>query len=445
MLAGMGLVIFEVQFHFLRHQMGASGHAAALLCGTALSVWGLKEVVAHFWPRMTSRGSQFRVPVEGIIYLVIMFVLFVAAVLSRSNLLLLVYCVMAGSFIVNGWLTYSMLRGARMGRELPRRVMAGETLMVTLTLENRNSRLSAWLMTLHDTIQHDSTILRPEVLFVRVPPQSLRVGTYRLRPLARGRYHFTYLDAITRFPLGMVQRGLGGEARDELLVYPRLGHLRPRAQRVLLHSAELASHSRHRNGTFQDEIHRIREFRPGDDLRMIHWRTTARMNELMVCEYHECRDRDLVILVDAWWPVRPLPQEKQQFEHGLQFAATLCMNYLRTSRQSSLTVYLRGRESLDWYGDSGTQHTDTLLDAFAMLEPDSSPELERLTDNLDTAQIESCRILLISSRPVAAREQLLRAFPTSVLDLQVFSTSPKELQCVFDESEIPNAEEEGRG
>jgi len=409
---------------------------ASLLCGTALSVWGLKEVVARFWPRMTSRGSQFRVPVEGIIYLAIMFVLFVAAILSRSNLLLLVYCVMAGSFIVNGWLTYAMLRGTRMGRELPRRVMAGETLMVTLTLENRNSRLSAWLMTLHDTIEHENVILRPEVLFVRVPPQSLRVGTYRLRPLARGRYQFTYLNAITRFPLGMVQRGLGGEARDELLVYPRLGHLRPRAQYVLQHSAELASHSHHRNGTFQDEIHRIREFRPGDDRRMIHWRTSARMNELMVCEYHECRDRDLVILVDAWWPVRPLPQEKQQFERGLQFAATLCMNYLRMSRQSSLAVYLRGRKPLDWHGDSGTQHTDALLDAFALLEPDSSPELERLTDNLDATQIESCRILLISSRPVAAREQLLHAYPTSVLDLQVFDTAPAELQTVFEELEI---------
>jgi len=433
MLAGMGLVFLEVQNGLLRNRLGIPGHLASILCGTALSVWGLKEVVATFWPRLATRGHQFRIPREGLIYLTMMFILFVGSILARSNLLLLVFSVMAGSFIINGWLTFAMLRSVRLSREHPPRVMAGETFLVPLVLENKNAWLSAWLMTMQDTIRYQGMELSADVLFVRVPPQSHRTGAYQFCPLERGRYEFSHLTVMTQFPLGLVERGIARVAPGELLVYPRLGYLRPAWRRILQHSMELVSNSREKSGTYQDEMNRIREFRPGDDLRRIHWRTTARMNELMVCEYQECRDRDLMVIVDAWQPDPATPRDDEQFERGLRFAATLCMSYLRMSRQSSLMVRLQGKERFDWFGDSGKQHADALLDAFAMLEPARGTNLNLLTEHIRPQQLEACRILLITPRPQQCQAALRSKYPGALTDLQILGTSLSELSEYFTE------------
>ncbi|WP_437225642.1 DUF58 domain-containing protein [Planctomicrobium sp. SH661] len=441
MLGGMGLVFFEVQTGYLHRRLGLAGHFLSIISGTTLSIWGLKEVVSQLWPRLAGRGYHFRIPGVGLAYLAIMFVLFIGSILARSNLLIMVFCVMAGSFVVNGWLTFTMLRRTRMQRDVPDRVMAGETFMVTLLLENRNTWLSCWLMRLQDSIRNGGLILEPEVLFVRVPPNSHRVGTYHLCPIARGRYEFTHLDVMTRFPLGMVERGVGREAPHVLLVYPRLGHLRPQFRRILQHSMELVSHARPNNGTFQDDMHRIREFRQGDDRRMIHWRTSARMNDLMVCEYHECRDRDLMIIVDAWLPSRPSVKQTEQFERGLRFAATVSMNYLRSSRQSSLTVRLLGKETFDWFGDTGQQNADSLLDAFALLEPSHREDFHRLGEGLGTKWSGQCRTLVISPRPMEFKEELLRIHPGSAIDLQVYGTSEEELNGLFEDSDAPSDSE----
>jgi len=437
MLGGLGLVFYEIQTASLHTKLGMAGHFAGMITGTALSVWGLKECVARFWPRMGGRGYHFRIPGEGYAYLTIMFVLFVGSVLSHSNVLMMVFAVMVGSFVVNGWLTFNMLRGTRVQRELPARAMAGDVFNVSLLLENRNRWVSSWLMTVHDSIQHGGVVLRPEVLFVRVPPRGQRMGSYHLCPTKRGRYVFTHLDVLTRFPLGMVERGIGRDCLQELLVYPRIGQLRPEWRRMMQHSMELVSHSRPNGGTFQDDMHRIREFRPGDDRRRIHWRTTARMNELMVCEYHECRDRDLMVIVDAWLPAHPTAEETEQFEHGLRFATTICMTYLRFSRQSSLRVRILGKETYDWFGDSGKQHADKLLDALALLEPSQSEDYSRLSEGLGPNLLGLCRTLVISPRPQALRAELIRQQPGAVADLQVYGTSPDALKGVFSDAESP--------
>jgi uncharacterized protein (DUF58 family) len=431
MLSGMGLVIFEFQSEFLYRRLGFAGHALSILCGTALSVWGLKENVATFWPRMTGRGYQFRIPREGASFIAIMIILFIGSNLAPSNILMMVFCVMASAFVVNGWLTFTMLRDAHLHRELPDRVMAGETFSVPVTFENRSRRLSAWLMTVRDSVLHAGTILRPEILFVRVPPRSHRMGAYQFCPLRRGLYEFTHLNAFSRFPLGLVERGVGREVPHKLYVYPRLGHLKPGWQRQLMHSIEMVSNARPNKGSFNDEMHRIREFQPGDDRRMVHWRTTARMNELMVCEYHECRDRDLLVIVDGWLPHRANETQAEQFEKGLRFAATICMSYLRSSRLSTLSVILIGKETFYWNGKTGTQHADSLLDAFALLEPVHRKETDHISDIIRAQMTGQHRTLLITSRPQELKDELLQQIPAAMADLQIQDCSDKELDLIF--------------
>jgi uncharacterized protein (DUF58 family) len=428
---GLGLAFLEIETSFLKGRLGNFGHLLILFSGTACSVWGLKEIVAELWPRLAARGHHFRLPLEGAAFLFIMFVLFVGSLLGHSNMLMMVFTIMVGSFIVNGWITFSMLRGTRASRSLPTRGMAGETLAVNVEFTNRNHWLSSWIMRVRDIVQHAEGELNPDVLFLRVPPRTKKTGSYQLCPARRGRYEFGPLDVTTRFPLGLVQRGVRIDLRQELLVYPRLGRLQPQWRRRLQHSMELVGHVRPKPGAFQDEMHRLREFRQGDDTRQIHWRTSARMNNLMVSEYYETRDQDLALLVDAWVPPGSQTGDRDRLERGLRFAATLALEYLKFSRQSSLMVWLLGKNRSDWRGDCEQHQFDVLLDQFALLEPTTHDNVPQLIHEMMHELTGQHRVLLITTRPESIRKELLKRQEKIAFDLQVHGTDHDDLKEFF--------------
>ena len=108
-----------------------------------------------------------------------MIVLFVGALLGRSNPLLLVFALMAGPFVANAWVSFVLLKRLTVRRYLPERVMAGEPTSVELALTNQKTRLSAWVMMLRDQITSPEERLPAEVL---IPPGSATVYTDRELP-----------------------------------------------------------------------------------------------------------------------------------------------------------------------------------------------------------------------------------------------------------------------
>lgn len=441
MIIGLGLVIFEMQTAFLQSRIGPTGRAIILICGTGFSVWGLKEVIAGLIPGLTKTGYSFQLPREGLIYLVIMCALFVGSLIGRNNLLLMVFACLAGPFVMNGWITFTMLRLLNVSRILPERIMAGEPFTTSIQLENRKSWLTIWLMTVTDSVTRGAEWLSPQVLFVRIPSKESRQGHYQLRLSKRGRYQFGPVTVTTRFPLGLVERGNRLDVVDNLLVYPRTGHLTPTWRKMLQNSTELVSDVRTVAGAFNDEMSRIREYRQGDDPRMIHWRTSARANELMVCEYEESRDRDLLLIIDGWLDSSVNSNEKrhqekgsENFERGLCFATTVCMEHLRSSRISSLSVRIATDKIIDWRGDQGESHLEDLLDALAQVEPTANAKLDLLISQLDQGRSGKKRILILSARPEQVRKAVQNAADLRLADAQVYGTSAVELSPLFEEN-----------
>jgi hypothetical protein len=151
------------------------------------------------WFRLTQHRMS--IPLEGWIYLGIMFVLFTGAMLTKQNTLLLVFAFMAGPFVINGWMTFGMLQAARIERQTPRRAMQGELFAVELTLRNSRQLFALWMMSVHDEIEHAEELFNGTVLFSRVSPRTSQTGEYHLRLAYRGRYRLGPLRVASRFPL----------------------------------------------------------------------------------------------------------------------------------------------------------------------------------------------------------------------------------------------------
>ena len=369
--------------------------------GLLFSIWGVREILSRLLPSLRPYDrpqNRITLPRPGLVYLVIMSVMFVGSLLGRSNMLMLVFALMAGPFVLNGWITFNMLKRTRVERRVPPHAMAGEVVTAEIILHNRKHWIAGWLMAVRDRITGPHEQLEADVLFARVPPRSSRSAVYHLRMMQRGIYDLGPILVSTRFPLGLVERSLMFEAPGQLIVLPRVGKLTPEWKRRCGVSDELVHRRDTKRGTFEDDFHRMREYRWGDNPRAIHWRTSARQNQLMVREYHQSRDWNLLILLDLWLPRRPSEEDHDRVELATSFAATICVDQLRLGRDANLYAAVAGATLVEWEGPSRPASIESLLAALAVQHAGLQPDLQTALGRVLSRRAHSSRMVLITTR-----------------------------------------------
>ena len=247
---------------------------------------------------------------EGWYYLVVLGFVLGGALMRNMNLLLVLFGMMASPLVLNWRLVRATLARLEVRRKLPKSVSAGDLLVVELEAVNPRPRLASWAIAAEDCIQReghgDSTApIVGSVLFPHVPAGHSRKESYRGRLTQRGRYRFGPLRVSTRFPFGLVRTTTTLDQPQTLLVYPRLGRLTRRWQR-LHRSADMgASHVQRRQGLLEGDFYGLRDWRSGDSRRWIHWRTSARRQTPAVRQFEQRRNQDLALIVELWQPDRP--------------------------------------------------------------------------------------------------------------------------------------------
>ena len=376
-----------------------------LVAGAILLVWGLRTtLLTKRSPRGMFSWMPYRVaiPREGMVYMVIMGTVFVGALAGRSNLLMLVFGLLAGPFVLNGFVIVTMLKHNTIERRLPERVMAGDLFSVEILFRNRRRWISSWMMVVEDQIRNAREHLQPRILFTRVPPRGLRIGRYEARLMDRGRYEFGPLQLSTRFPLGLVDRAHMLRVGGSLIVHPRIGRLTNHWRREQAQADEMVQQLRPQPGAFEDEFHCLREYRRGDNPRAIHWRTSARRNTLMVREYQQTRDQDLLVVVELWMPRLPSPADLEHVELAVRFAATVCVEHCRQSRESRIFLSISGSRTVRWSGTSGPFSVSSLLDELALAQAGAAADLPALIEESAHVRSTSVRRVFITTRGVNA-------------------------------------------
>ena len=113
--------------------------------------------------------SRMLLPREGIVYLGIMLVIAVAALTGGNpdtgNMLLLIFGMMAGPFVFNGWIVVAMLSRVNVSRHLPVSVSAGTWFSVEIRMKNDKKLLSSRLVEVRDLIQGKKVRDEGKVIF----------------------------------------------------------------------------------------------------------------------------------------------------------------------------------------------------------------------------------------------------------------------------------------
>ncbi|WP_339728123.1 DUF58 domain-containing protein [uncultured Gimesia sp.] len=367
-------------------------------------LWGLQHVLISFFPKLKrfqlKRIGRNRVslPRDGLVYLLIMMVLFVGSVLSRENMLMLVFAMMTGPFILNGWITYSMLKNIKLKRIIPQRVMVGETFTAEIILENNKRLIAAYLMEVSDTFKNHDDKLEASVVFRRVGPRQNLSAHYYAKLRRRGIYQFGPLQVSTRYPLGLVKRGAVFSEYSEIIVHPQIGRLSSNWADDFFSIEEMAQQNQSRRGVFDDEFNHIREYRSGDSQRAIHWRSSARQGELMVQEYHQNRNYDLIIGLDLWLPSFSNENQAERVEWAISFVGTLCREHLRYSRDTKLTLVSQGKTLELLEVGIGSMGLEYLLDFLATLQPGKSQTDGEFAKLISQMSSPRSRTVLLTTR-----------------------------------------------
>ncbi|GAB4455842.1 MAG: hypothetical protein OHK0029_12610 [Armatimonadaceae bacterium] len=151
--------------------------------------------------------------------------------------------------------------------------------------------------------------------------------TYVLNPSKRGVYKLGPARLETTDPLGLFTFSATLPVDSEVVVHPE-----PLVARDLTMGGEGTFGIRERDGKTRRgdgmDFHGVREYRHGDALRRVHWRTTARTGELVVVEFERAYQQDIVIGLDLLAGSDHGSGRETTLEYAVKVAATLVVRTL---------------------------------------------------------------------------------------------------------------------
>lgn len=196
--------------------------------------------------------------------------------------------------------------------------------------------------------------------------QSARAA-YRVPTDRRGRFGIGPAHVGIADPFGLTLRTVELPGGADVIVRPRVHDLRGVVPAPGHRRAATSPRARVPVPTsVHDEFLALREYDVGDDLRRIHWRSTARVGELMVRDDESAWQPHTILVLDN----RVGAHTAESYEAAIVAVASLALRLGRAGRAIEV-VTTAGRRLGAGGGDS--LRVDTLLDELALLTPDSDP------------------------------------------------------------------------
>ncbi|MDQ1649221.1 MAG: hypothetical protein QOG60_1278 [Frankiaceae bacterium] len=248
----------------------------------------------------------------------------------------------------------------------PRRIAAGGLVRVDAELLNPGRRATPVLL-VEDVLRPEGS--SPEFALDRLQPGERRVLSYTLRPPHRGEYELGPLSVRLCDPFGFCELPRTFTTIDRLLVTPEIVTL-PRVDPTGRWTSGSAARGSGAGSSGEDDLG-TRPYRLGDELRRVHWRTTARIGELSVRREEQPRQGSVLLVLDvrpASWPTSHAGDDG--FETAVSVAASIA-SALAASGTGVRLVTLHGEQIAAVAAGRWSSATDLsrLLDRLATLEP----------------------------------------------------------------------------
>lgn len=293
------------------------------------------------------------------------------------------------------------LAGLEAGSWLDRRHgTVGEVVTITYTIRNPGNLPRPWL-----------EVGSPTTLPLAVPgravglwPRSARTWAVHVPLIRRGQFRVDPMVVRTGDPLGLFESVASVGAGASVLVYPRVESLAS----WRLPPAPIEGMTAHAERTQATTPHvtTVRPYVPGDAYSRIHWRSTARQQEIQVKEFDVEQTSDLWLFLDLDRTAHAGEGDTASVETAVRACASIASRALGDRRAVGLEAIGLRRTVLSL--DRGARQRHKIMSLLAVVQADGgAPLAEMLVDGLTRPRRGSVVIIVTPSldvtwvRPVA--------------------------------------------
>ncbi|MGH9577437.1 MAG: DUF58 domain-containing protein, partial [Terriglobales bacterium] len=245
----------------------------------------------------------------------------------------------------------------------------------------------------------------PPAVYCGIEPGQVTQAQIELLVSRRGRYLLRGATVRSTDPLRLAATRATALADQVLLAYPRFYSMEeflvPLGRRYQPGGIPLSSST-------GDAIEFVgtREYREGDPIKNIHWRSWARRGEPVVKEYQEeyfCR---LALILDTFLPAKHGEREARSFEAAISVLASIADFFSRS--EYIVDILAAGPDLYEVSAGRSLAYLENILDVLACLEPSPDPPFQTIGPHLfeKLAQITTVVAVLQDWDP--ARLQFLR-------------------------------------
>ncbi len=231
----------------------------------------------------------------------------------------------------------------------------------------------------------------------------------------RGSFVWKTIRAKLSDPFGLIETELDLPAEAKIQVQPELNKFRPfplRPQRTLHSAGSIPA----RLGGSGTDFWGVREYHPGDPLRRLDWRLTARHpHKFFTKEFEQEEIADIGLILDARQKTNLQIGEDSLFEYAARATASLAEVFLRQGNRVSLLVYQRHLASV--FPGYGKLQLNRVLHTLAQITPESASSFDSL--QFVPIQMFSSHSLIVIISPLTSGDwrffRRLRAYSYQVL------------------------------
>lgn len=304
-----------------------------------------------------------------------------AAYNTASNILFITLSLLLACLLLSGLLSWFNLRGVSWRLSVGGPWRAGHETLVRVDVRNRKRWLPTyglWFdLRSHYVVREGAEEPRMKVkemlaaaeravtrgrvfLRARVEPREEAAVEWVHRPERRGEAIVALEGVGSLFPFGFLRKTVGTEVRLGVRVWPAQVDYQWQGASAARSTAQGVRTSR--AGTGEDLL-AVRKYAQGDSHRLVHWKASARLGQLMVRQFAAESLDGFVLRVDSSAGVWTRPE---QFELLCGFAATLAEDLFAAGRLRGVSV------NGEWIDTRRVRDVEAVLDILAVVEPGPS-------------------------------------------------------------------------
>ncbi|MFP3091471.1 DUF58 domain-containing protein [Treponema sp. TIM-1] len=245
--------------------------------------------------------------------------------------------------IADGLVTRLLYGSLEVSRDIPFSLALGEPCRVTLRFRASPEGLLPFGILLFD-LYPDSmgcTGFPTPLQRKSLQNRGILVFEYTLIPLDRGVWEFSGLELCYHSPLRFWSRKVFRPCISRGRTYPDFKKLKQAAGKDLRGIWELTGRIPRKRGQGMEFLD-LREYQPGDSVRAIDWRATGRRGKVIIREYQEEQDQQVLFILDSGYRLHRREGEYLQFDSALN--AVLLLSYAALKHGDSVAALSFGAE-----------------------------------------------------------------------------------------------------